>query len=87
MLLYLGLSFIKKYSKIDNPIINNITLIQVNKSNDNNIKEAIIKKANKNDCLKAAFTDLKTSSFFKPTNLIKNPSIDAVPVIDKNNEK
>ena len=46
-----------------------------------------IKKANKNDCLKAIFTELNTNSYFNATNLIKNPTMALIPLNDKNSDK
>jgi len=46
----------------------------------------MIRKANRKDCRKAVLTEKETISRFKPTNLIKNPTIAAVPDKDKNKE-
>ena len=58
----------------------------MNKLFDNKIKAAVIKKAKKNDWRKAFLTELKTSSYFNATNLIKKPTTALVPAIDKNKE-
>jgi len=67
-------------SKNVNNTINNIKLIQVNKSKDFNIKKDVINKDKTKDCLKEILTKLNIAFSLANEYLSKKPNIENVPI-------
>jgi hypothetical protein len=67
-------------------MINRIKFNQVKNPWELRNNTATSKEEKRKDCLKAALTDLKANSCFRQVNLIKNPTMEAVPIMERNRE-